>query len=296
MFEKLTSDAPAMPSLNALRAFEAMARTGRATLAAEELCVTHSAVSRQVKALERRLAVRLFQGPRHDLKLTEAGRRLLADLSPAFDAIAAAVLKVRTDADALVIAANASLSVKWLVPRLAGFAALRPDIRIEVVELAAHATSHRGAHAVLRLVGADQLERPNVTRLMANYIGPVAATADHDLLAAPRLTSSTHPSGWADWSRLTGVVLRPAPERKLPHLHVALEAATAGLGAAVLPWPIVCDDVRAGRLAVVGRFAREAGGVALIASPGEPSRALKAFTAWIADEARATIAGVAAVS
>ena len=54
---------------NALRAFEAMARTGRATLAAEELNVTHSAVSRQVKALERSLGVRLFTGPKHRLEL-----------------------------------------------------------------------------------------------------------------------------------------------------------------------------------------------------------------------------------
>ena len=63
MFQNRTASGAAHPSLNALRAFEAMARTGRATLAAEELNVTHSAVSRQVKALEASLGVRLFQGP-----------------------------------------------------------------------------------------------------------------------------------------------------------------------------------------------------------------------------------------
>ena len=70
MFENLTSKA--LPSLNALRAFEAMARTGRVTLAAEELNVTHSAVSRQVKALERALGVSLFTGPKNRLELTAA--------------------------------------------------------------------------------------------------------------------------------------------------------------------------------------------------------------------------------
>ena len=83
MFGNLTTGA--LPSLNALRAFEAMARTGRATLAAQELHVTHSAVSRQVKALEAHLGVQLFSGPKHRLELTEAGRRLAPALTAAFD-------------------------------------------------------------------------------------------------------------------------------------------------------------------------------------------------------------------
>ena len=73
MFENLT---PPLPSLNALRAFEAMARNRRATLAAEELHVTHSAVSRQVKALEQSLGVRLFTGPKHHQDQTPPGREL----------------------------------------------------------------------------------------------------------------------------------------------------------------------------------------------------------------------------
>src|SRR5579859_7177849 len=109
MFDNLTSKA--LPSLNALRAFEAMARTGRATLAAEELNVTHSAVSRQVKALEARLGVRLFQGPKHRLILTAAGQSLLAPLTGAFDQIAAAVRGLRNDGEDLYLAVNASVSV-----------------------------------------------------------------------------------------------------------------------------------------------------------------------------------------
>lgn len=73
MFENLTGRV----SLNALRAFEAMGRTGQATAAGAELCVTHSAISRQVKALEARLGVRLFEGPKHQLRVTTAGRELL---------------------------------------------------------------------------------------------------------------------------------------------------------------------------------------------------------------------------
>ena len=103
MFENLTPGA-ALPSLNALRAFEAMARTGSATLAGAELNVTHSAVSRQVKALEAQMGVRLFEGPRHALTLTRAGRDLLPGLTAAFDGLAAAVARARSEGQDLHVA------------------------------------------------------------------------------------------------------------------------------------------------------------------------------------------------
>jgi LysR family transcriptional regulator, glycine cleavage system transcriptional activator len=74
-----------LPPLTALRAFEAFARHGRMNLAADELCVTHGAISRQVRGLERQCGVRLTQGPRNSLRLTEAGQRLAESLAVAFD-------------------------------------------------------------------------------------------------------------------------------------------------------------------------------------------------------------------
>src|SRR4051794_29472680 len=148
MFDNLTSGA--LPSLNALRAFEAMARTGRATLAAEELNVTHSAVSRQVKALEAALGVRLFQGPKHRLTLTTAGQELLPALTGAFDEIAAAVRRLKSDGEDLHLAVNASLAVKWLIPRMADFSGRHPEIRLHLEELPSQAMTHRGAQALVR--------------------------------------------------------------------------------------------------------------------------------------------------
>jgi len=142
MFDNLTPGA--LPSLNALRAFEAMARTGRATLAAEELGVTHSAVSRQVKSLEANMGVRLFHGPKHRLSLTPAGQALLPALSHAFDEIATAVRRLKSDGEDLHVAVNASISVKWLIPRLGDFTAKHPEIQLHLEELPSQATSHRG--------------------------------------------------------------------------------------------------------------------------------------------------------
>jgi LysR family glycine cleavage system transcriptional activator len=291
MFENITSQAP--PSLNALRAFEAMARTGKATLAAEELNVTHSAVSRQVKALEEHLGVRLFAGPKHRLELTQAGRDLLPALTGAFDQIAAAVRQVRTGGGDLHVAVNASLSVKWLIPRLAGFTAAHPNVKLTLAELPSHATAYRGAHAVVRIVPTSRLADPNATGFIQSHLGLVMSPAlakrhEADLLSAPRLAAQTHPQGWAIWAALAGVELPPGPQHPFAHLHFALDAAIAGLGVAVMPWPLVADYVGNGRLVAPFGFRKAESAFALLTTPGASSRALDQFRAWLVAEGAKT--------
>ncbi|WP_312065850.1 LysR family transcriptional regulator, partial [Brevundimonas sp.] len=253
MFENLTPGA-ALPSLNALRAFEAMARTGSATLAAAELNVTHSAVSRQVKALEAQMGVRLFEGPRHALSLTRAGRDLLPGLTAAFDGLAAAVARARSEGQDLHVAVNASLSVKWLIPRLADFGRRHPEIRVHLIELAPHAVSHRGADVVLRLLDPERIVALGAQAVIPNAVGPVIAPtlAGDDpraaALTAPRLVARTHLSGWKDWAALSGHRSTATSERPVAHLHFVLDAALAGWGAAVLPWALAAEAVADGRL------------------------------------------------
>lgn len=291
MFEKLTS-AP-LPSLNALRAFEAMARTGRVTLAAEELSVTHSAVSRHVKALERSLGVRLFSGPKNRLELTAAGRELLPALSEAFDQIASAVRRVRTGGEDLHIAVNASLSVKWLIPRLAGFQAAHPGIRLHLSELAAHATAHRGAQAVVRIVPLARTADPDCTPFIRNALGVVmspemAERCGSDPLRAPRLAAATHPEAWAIFAEHAGVELPPAHERTLPHVHFAIDAAIAGLGAAVVSWPLCMNEVTIGQLVAPLGFLTSGSAFAMLTAPGAESRALDRFRDWLVAEGAKT--------
>lgn len=300
MFDNLTSTS--LPSLNALRAFEAMARTGRATLAAEELNVTHSAVSRQVKALEASLGVRLFQGPKHRLTLTPAGQALLPALSHAFDEIASAVRRLKSDGEDLHLAVNASVAVKWLIPRLGDFAARHPEIRLHLEELPSQATSHRGAQAVVRIAQAARLADPLVTPFIQNYTGPVMTPAlaerfAADPLSAPRLAAQSHPQGWAIWAELAGIELAPAPEQPFAHVHYALDAALAGLGVAIISWPLVAEEITEGRLVAPLGFRRAESAFALLAAPGGESRALAAFRKWlVAQGARTPEAPMAAAS
>lgn len=300
MFENLTGTGP-LPSLNALRAFEAMARTGSATRAAAELNVTHSAVSRQVKALEAQLGLRLFEGPRHALSLTDAGRRLLPGLTAAFDRIAAAVGEARGTGSDLHIAVNASLAVKWLIPRLADFSRLHPQIRVHLVELASHAVSRRGADLLLRLLDTPRIEALGAVPVMPNAIGPViapdlaaslaASSAAQDVrdavLAAPRLTARTHVTAWSDWAEMSGHDLPEAPGRVVAHLHFALDGALSGWGAAVLPWSLTAEAVAQGRLLAPFGFVRDQGAVAAIPGAGEMSQNRRLFLRWLIDQGRA---------
>lgn len=287
MFEKLTSRRP-LPSLNGLRAFEAMGRTGGATTAAAELGVTHSAVSRQVKMLEAILGVRLFEGPRHQLRLTARGRALLAGLSPGFDALDAAVHAVRGHHE-VRLAVHPSLAVKWLIPRLADFERRRRDVVLDLSELPPHAARKRGADVLLRYLDADALAGPGVDVLVENFVGLVHAPglAADAVAGAPRLTASTRAEAWAEWSAASGQPIPAAPARTLTHLHMVLDAAAAGLGVAVLPWTIVADDVAAGRLAAPFGFVPDGGALAAIRMNGAANRGERVLIRWLREQAGA---------
>lgn len=124
-----------LPPLNALRAFEAFGRHGRMTLAADELCVTHGAVSRQIRQLEEHLGVALTEGPRSRLRMTEAGLKLAQALSLAFDQIEAATPRpAEAGPKPLVVSCLPTFAMKWLIPRLPRFQAAHPDIPVRVAE------------------------------------------------------------------------------------------------------------------------------------------------------------------
>ena len=285
MFENLTPRG-SLPSLNGLRAFEAMGRTGSATRAAAELHVTHSAVSRQVKALEAALGVRLFEGPKHRLRLTEAGQLLVAGLTSGFDILAGAVRTVRARQD-VRLAAHPSLAVKWLVPRLADFEARHPEIALHLSELENRAVRQRGADLSLRYVDAEHRTAPGMEVLAENRIGLVCTPGLIDRIeTSARLTTRTRENAWSDWAAASGRSPPTGRNRILPHLHVVLDAAVAGLGAAILPWMIVADDLAAGRLAAPFGFVPDGGALVITGGTGPRRREERALILWLKAQAR----------
>ena len=240
-----------IPSLSGLRAFEAFARLGVVTRAAEELGVTHGAVSRQIKALEDRLGARLITGPRHRLSLTAAGRELAAALSPAFDMIAAALPGANREEE-LAVSCLGTFAMKWLIPRLPRFLEARPGLRVRIVE--SHQPvdfSQGGLHGAIRIVGRPYPAGVSVQPFMPHWHGPVVSAARFaksgdaaSLLALPRLHTETFRPAWANWARGAGIDLPTASlDREFEHNSYMLEAAAAGLGVAVAPWAFAQPDI-----------------------------------------------------
>jgi DNA-binding transcriptional LysR family regulator len=278
--------------LTALRAFEVFARLGKMSLAADELCVTHGAVSRQVRSLEALCGVKLTQGPRNALKLTDAGERMARSLGRTFDELEQAFLEVRAAADReLHISCVGTLAMKWLIPRLSGFHARHPDLSIRVTEAYGPVDFTREPFdAAIRLTDSVFGDELTATPFLDNFHGPVIAPelakGGLDLAHTPRLHTRPHRQAWAEWSEHSGVPIPEAPEnREYEHLFYMLEAAVAGLGVGLSPWIYVANDIAAGRLAAPFGFTRTPARFHLILPTSPPKRGLKAFGEWLIEEA-----------
>ncbi len=278
-------------SLNALRAFEAAGRHGRMTLAAQELNVTHSAISRQVQHLENSLGVALFEGPKNALRLTEAGMRLLSGVGSAFDQIDLTVrLVADTEDGSLDVSCPGTFAIRWLIPRLHRFHAAHPGIEVRLTSSAKPVDFARDGVDVAIRAGTDPWPAgTEVAPLFDELVGPVLAPSlaqtTPDFAGVQRLHSRTRLSAWSDWCARSGRTADHEPGTEYEHLYFMLEAASAGLGVCVAPWPFVADDIKAGRLAAPRGFV--ASGKTYVAlRRARRHRKSSLFCDWLRDEAQ----------
>jgi LysR family glycine cleavage system transcriptional activator len=244
-----------LPSLNALRAFEAAGRHGRMTLAAEELNVTHSAVSRQIQHLEAVLGVPLFEGPKNRLRLTEAGSTLLSGLSSAFDQIDMSVRSVADVEDGpLDVSCPGTFTMRWLIPRLYRFQAAYPTIEVRLTASSRPVDFARDGFDIAIRVGSPPWpDGSDIIPLFPEQTGPVlapslAASIAQNFAGVPLLRTRTRLRAWDDWLARSRIPVEGGARVDYEHFYFMLEAAGAGLGVCVAPWPYVTDDIRTGRL------------------------------------------------
>ncbi|MCH4872359.1 LysR family transcriptional regulator [Pseudomonas sp. TMW22091] len=258
-----------LPPLNALRAFEATARLGSVSLAADHLNVTHGAVSRQLKVLEEHLGVSLFVKEGRGLKLTEAGIRLRDASSEAFERlrnVCAEITQSHDDAP-FVLGCSGSLLARWFIPRLGRLNADLPDLRLHLSAGEGDLDPRRpGLDALLVFAEPPWPADMQVYELASERIGPVISPrfARYEqlrkapasaLLEEPLLHTTSRPQAWPRWARQNA--LEPGDLKYgqgFEHLYYLLEAAVAGLGVAIAPEPLVAEDLKEGRLAAPWGF------------------------------------------
>ena len=276
-----------LPSLNALRAFEAAGRHGRMTLAADELNVTHSAISRHIQHLEEVLGVSLFEGPKNRLRLTEAGQTLLPGLVAAFDQIDMSVRSVADTVDgALDVSCPGTFTMRWLIPRLYRFQAEHPDIDVRLTASSRPVDFSRdGFDVAIRVGTAPWPDGADVIPLFPEQTGPVVAPSLASTVSGlPVLHTKTRLRAWGDWLTRSGIAIEGGPRVEYEHFYFMLEAASAGLGVCVAPWPYVSDDIRFGRLMAPYGFL-ESGHEYVALRRARRNRKSALFCEWLHSEA-----------
>ncbi|MBF5006951.1 transcriptional regulator GcvA [Diaphorobacter caeni] len=250
-----------LPPLNALRAFEAAARLESMSAAADELCVTHGAVSRQVGQLEDWLGHALFARVGRRIALTEAGRLYLSEVAAALDRIALATDEQLNLTRQQVIRVNAptTFALRWLLPQLSGFQLAYPAVKVRLttsdepidrlreefdVAIRGNAQQPPAGYVVQEFLSEVRLPVCAPRVLEANPIHAVGDLARHTLLH-----TATYPGLWSEWLAASGnPQLASVNALQLDHFYMTLQAAIDGLGIAMGPTALVALDIEEGRL------------------------------------------------
>lgn len=286
-----------LPPLNALRVFDAAARRLNFSAAAEELCVTHSAVSHQIRQLEDWVGQPLFVRERNGVRLTPTGQTLQQAAGNALDMLETACAQVRRapQASELIVGAPGSFLANWLIPRLERFEREQPAIRLRLQTSAelGELTGHRVDALIVS--GRNWPRGISATPLVDDRVGPVCAPfwphipqQPAELCGQTLLHTRSQPQAWPDWAHNAGLAGQAfGSGRQFDHLPLMLEAAAAGLGVAIAPALLVERDIAAGRLMAPLGFARSGAAFAfctLAVRRDEPP--LVALADWLVREAR----------
>lgn len=285
-----------LPSLNGLRAFEAAARHQSFTRAADELSVTQTAISHQIKRLEEQLGQRLFIRRNRRLLLTEAAQELLPAVRTAFDGLNAAVEQLsRSDrSGSLTVSTVISFTTKWLVPRLAGFQSTYPEIDVRITASADLVDFNRDDVDMAIRYGHGDWPGLRVDRLISEDVFPVCSPAlmqgsqplqrPEDLAHHTLLHVTSFQEDWQVWLTAAGV-------DSVDHRHglsfdlafPALQAAIDGVGVALGRSTMVEADIAAGRLVVPFDVTLPLQAAYYVVSPEETADRpkIKAFRDWL---------------
>ncbi|MFT7525844.1 MAG: LysR family glycine cleavage system transcriptional activator [Arenicella sp.] len=259
----LSPAARRLPSLNALRVFEAAARHLSFKAAAEELSVSQSAVSHQIKALEQSLSVALFLRHPREVELTLRGQLYYPIVRDALDSIAdgTEMMLNKTSNTVLTVQVYSTFTIRWLLPRLDRFNTQHPNIQVRLHTSQTNTDFHHDAVDAAILIGRANNSRLHYDHLFDSEMFPVCSPeylhkhgpikSPSDLKSHPLLQVFPSPDDWPNWMaamQVEPLQYDPRLQMKMESYNDALASAVQGFGIALGQQPYMTKDIEAGSL------------------------------------------------
>lgn len=294
-----------LPPLNAVRAFEAVARRLSITIAATELHVTPGAVSRQIRTLEDALGIQLLVRGHRQITLTRAGEDYYRAVTKAMDGLREATVRLtrRTRRTQLKVRAYTTFAMRWLIPRLSSFHAANAGIEVLLTASLDEVDFRReDIDGAIRL-GDGKWSGANAYRLVPNILLPVCSPAlakqvrkPADLQRQVLLHSIARPEDWGFWLASTGADKLVDARSGMTYQSSAMAymAALEGQGFAIAQRFLVEDDLTSGKLVAPFRQAVDMGDFTYyLLTPADraESTSMATFRAWLLAQFQGTAAG-----
>jgi DNA-binding transcriptional LysR family regulator len=292
-----------LPSTRALQIFSAVARHQNVSAAAEELSLTHSALSQQLHKLEEQLGVQLLLRSSRGVSLTEAGRHYREQVDADLERLQAHMLETmarREGESPLVIGAVPVLAERWLVPRLPGFLAQHPQVSLQLkvfphmvfVEDPRFDAAIHYQDAAWSGARREPLMDEDCVAVCSPHAGVAKRLAGGDFRSVPLLHLTSRPDAWQQWfaqARGVRAPANPLAGHRLDLFSLLLEAVRAGIGAGMVPRYFVERELASGELVLAHRHVLEAtqSYALLVPERRAADPLVLAFAQWLREQARA---------
>ncbi|MCO4826318.1 MAG: LysR family transcriptional regulator [Amylibacter sp.] len=283
-----------LPPFSWLASFEAVARCGSVTTAANELNLTQGAVSRHVQKLEKQIGVQLFGRDKQRLHLTGAGKSYAEEVRQGISLITNAGINLHTNPNggALILAVLPAFGTHWLAPRLADFIAKCPGVTVNLsTRTRPFDFWNENFHAAIHF-GLDDWPNVNSLCLMQEevvavaaplIVKPSAANDMNEILKMPLLHLQTRPTAWSRWFAQKDLDIKNITGIQFDQFATMIQAAVSGLGAAIVPKYLVENELRQGKLVGLGGSATSVIGSYFLVWPERSAHhpPVIAFQNWI---------------
>ncbi|MGX9144099.1 LysR family transcriptional regulator [Mesorhizobium sp. 128a] len=262
-----------LPSTSALAAFEAVARLGSFTAAAQELDLTQGAVSRQIKLMEEQFGRKLFERDSRNVRLSAAGEVYAEAVRAALGQLRDAALGLMSNRHSgmLNLAILPTFGTRWLMPLIPDFVENNPDITINFVTRIGRFDFARERLDAAIHHGQPDWPDADSTLLMRETVMPVVSPeflASRDIATAadisrlPLLHMATRPGAWSEWFEAQGLSAPSGPGMQFEQFGTVAQACMAGLGVALLPQVLIAGELQRGQL---------------VPTPGQPMQSRSAY-------------------